>query len=396
MKRSGIVHLYKREEYLKRIRGFYHDTEIIKVITGVRRCGKSSLMLTIKDELVHSGINEDNCIFIDLDSRKYKKIKKDDDLEKLLEFYSNIKGTKYLFIDEIQNIKNFEEVINAFRTDGEYSIFITGSNSYLLSGELVTKLTGRYIEFEVFPLTFYEYVEMKKFYNKPIDPLSLNELNNYIIEGGFPKTIQYDSIIDKRTYTTAVINEIFEKDIKKRIKIRKVETFNLVKNFLINNYGQTVSVLGIQKGLENAGIKVRRETINKYIEILTSAKILYQCDRFDMKSKRSLKGEKKYYLADLSFYYTMNTNNRINYGPALENILYIYAKSKKYMVSIGKIGQLECDFILRDDFLNYSYIQIAYTILESKKTEDREYTSLELIKDNYPKYVLTTDYLIQK
>ncbi len=390
------MHLYKREEYLKRIRGFYHDTEIIKVITGVRRCGKSSLMLTIKDELVHSGINEDNCIFIDLDSRKYKKIKKDDDLEKLLEFYSNIKGTKYLFIDEIQNIKNFEEVINAFRTDGEYSIFITGSNSYLLSGELVTKLTGRYIEFEVFPLTFYEYVEMKKFYNKPIDPLSLNELNNYIIEGGFPKTIQYDSIIDKRTYTTAVINEIFEKDIKKRIKIRKVETFNLVKNFLINNYGQTVSVLGIQKGLENAGIKVRRETINKYIEILTSAKILYQCDRFDMKSKRSLKGEKKYYLADLSFYYTMNTNNRINYGPALENILYIYAKSKKYMVSIGKIGQLECDFILRDDFLNYSYIQIAYTILESKKTEDREYTSLELIKDNYPKYVLTTDYLIQK
>ena len=390
------MNLYKREEYLKRIRGFYHDTEIIKVISGVRRCGKSSLMLTIKQELLDSGISEENCIFIDLDSRKYNKIKTDQDLEDLLESYSNIRGTKYIFIDEIQNIKNFEEVINAFRTDGEYSIFITGSNSYLLSGELVTKLTGRYIEFEIFTLSFYEYIEMKKYYNKQVDSNIINELNNYIIEGVFPKTIQYDSIIDKRSYTNAVVEEIFEKDIKKRVKVRTVETFNLVKNFIINNYGQTMSVLSIQKGLENVGIKVRRETITKYIDILVSAKIIYQCDRFDMKSKRALKGEKKYYLADLSFYYAINTDNRINYGPALENVIYTYARSKKYTVSVGRIGLLECDFILRDDYLNYSYIQIAYTILESKKTEDREYSSLELIKDNYPKYVLTTDFLIQK
>ena len=388
--------LYKREEYLKRIRGFYHDTEIIKVITGVRRCGKSSLMLTIKEELLNNGINEENCIFIDLDSRKYNAIKTDKDLEKLLDSYDNIKGIKYVFIDEIQNIQNFEEVINAFRIDGEYSIFITGSNSYLLSGELVTKLTGRYIEFEIFTLSFYEYIEMKKFYKKTIDTNIISELNNYIIEGGFPKTIQYDSIIDKRTYTRAVVEEIFEKDIKKRVKVRTIETFNLVKNFIINNYGQTMSVLSIQKGLENAGIKVRRETINKYIEILINAKIIYQCDRFDMKSKRALKGEKKYYLSDSSFYYVLNTDNRINYGPALENVVYTYARSKKYTVSVGRIGLLECDFILRDDHLNYSYLQIAYTILDSIKTEDREYAPLESIKDNYPKYVLTTDFLIQK
>ena len=136
------MNLYKREEYLKRIRSFYHDTEIIKVITGVRRCGKSSIMHMIIDELLSSGINEDNCVYIDLDSRKYNKITTDKELEELLDSYSNISGTKYVFIDEIQNIKNFEEVINAFRNDGEYSIFITGSNSYLLSGELVTKLTG--------------------------------------------------------------------------------------------------------------------------------------------------------------------------------------------------------------------------------------------------------------
>ena len=387
--------MLKREMYLSRIRGFY-DSDLIKILVGIRRCGKSSLMLTIKQELLDSGISEENCIFIDLDSRKYNKIKTDQDLEDLLESYSNIRGTKYIFIDEIQNIKNFEEVINAFRTDGEYSIFITGSNSYLLSGELVTKLTGRYIEFEIFTLSFYEYIEMKKYYNKQVDSNIINELNNYIIEGGFPKTIQYDSIIDKRSYTNAVVEEIFEKDIKKRVKVRTVETFNLVKNFIINNYGQTMSVLSIQKGLENVGIKVRRETITKYIDILVSAKIIYQCDRFDMKSRRALKGEKKYYLADSSFYYAINTDNRINYGPALENVIYTYARSKKYTVSVGRIGLLECDFILRDDYLNYSYIQIAYTILESKKTEDREYSSLELIKDNYPKYVLTTDFLIQK
>lgn len=390
------MNLYKREEYLKSIRGFYHDTEIIKVITGVRRCGKSSIMHMIMDELLNSGVSEDNCIFIDLDSRNFKKIKTEKDLEELLDSYSNTIGTKYVFIDEIQNVKNFEEVINAFRNDGEYSIFITGSSSYLLSGELVTKLTGRYIEFEVFTLSFYEYLEMKKFFNKPIDSNILNELNNYIIEGGFPKTVQYDSIIDKRSYTKAVVTEIFEKDIKKRVKVRTFETLKIVMDFIINNYGQTISVLSIQKGLENASIKVKRETITKYIEILVNAKIIYQCDRFDMKSKRSLKGEKKYYLADSSLYYSMNTDNRINYGPALENAIYTYARSKKYNVSVGRIGVLECDFILRDDYLNYAYLQVAYTILESKKTEDREYTPLELIKDNYPKYVLTTDFLIQK
>ena len=390
------MNLYIREEYLKRMRGFYHDTDIIKVITGVRRCGKSSIMLMIMDEILKSGVNVDNCVFIDLDSRKYSKVKTKQDLEELLDSYSNINGIKYVFIDEIQNIKDFEEVINSFRNDGEYSIFITGSNSYLLSGELVTKLTGRYIEFEVFTLSFYEYLEMKKFFSKPVDSNILNELNNYIIEGGFPKAIQYDSIMDKRSYTKAVVTEIFEIDIKNRVKVRTLETLNIVKDFVINNYGQTISVLSIQKGLENAGIKVKRETISKYIDILVKAKIIYQCDRFDMKSKRSLKGEKKYYLADSSFYYSSNTDNRINYGPALENVLYTYARSKKYTVSVGRIGLLECDFILRDDYLNYAYLQVAYTILESKKTEDREYTPLEQIKDNYPKYVLTTDFLIQK
>ena len=148
--------LYHRENYLKKIRGFYHTEDIIKVITGVRRCGKSCLMQTIADELRMSGVKDENIIFIDLDQRKYRKIKDGEDLEKLIEEKENISGLKYLFIDEIQNVKGFEEVLNGFRMDGNWSIFITGSNSYLLSGELITKLTGRYLEFELFPLSFEE------------------------------------------------------------------------------------------------------------------------------------------------------------------------------------------------------------------------------------------------
>ena len=369
--------LFKRENYLNKIRAFYNDLEIIKVITGVRRCGKSSLMKTIVEELIENGVKEENIIFLDLDSREYRKIKTDDQLDELLESKATADGLKYVFIDEIQNVSNFEEVVNAYRGDGDFSIFITGSNSYLLSGELATKLTGRYIEFEMYPLSFEEYLDIKKFYGKSVDSNLAVELNNYLLEGGFPLAIQYDNLADKRTYVKAVIAEIFEKDIKRRIKINKREAFVKVRDYIINNYGATTSITNLQEALAKDGLKIKRDT-------------------FDMKSKKSLTGEKKYYLADTSFYFATNTDNRINYGPALENIVYIYARSRNYEVSIGKIGKLECDFILRDNNLNYSYVQVSYTINESKETEDREYRPLESIKDNYPKYVITTDYLLQQ
>lgn len=388
--------LFKRENYLNKIRAFYNDSEIIKVITGVRRCGKSSLMKTIVGELKDNGVKEDNIIFLDLDSREYRKIKTDDQLDELLESKATAEGLKYVFIDEIQNVSNFEEVVNAYRGDGDFSIFITGSNSYLLSGELATKLTGRYIEFEMFPLSFEEYLDIKKFYGKPVDANLAVELNNYLLEGGFPLAIQYDNLADKRTYVKSVIAEIFEKDIKRRIKINKREAFVKVRDYIINNYGATTSITNLQEALAKDGLIIKRDTLDRYIKALVDAKILYECKRFDMKSKKSLTGEKKYYLADTSFYFATNTDNRINYGPALENIVYIYARSRNYEVSIGKIGKLECDFILRDNNLNYSYVQVSYTINESKDTEDREYRPLESIKDNYPKYVITTDYLLQQ
>ena len=387
--------LFIREKYLKKMRGFYHDTEIIKVITGVRRSGKSCLMQMVKEELLQSGVMPDNIIFLDMDSKAFRKVKTADRLEETIDSLSAKQGTKYLFIDEIQNVKDFEEVVNAFRGSGEYSIFITGSNSYLLSGELATKLTGRYVEFELFPLSFDEYLDMKAFLGKQVNANLQVELNNYLQEGGFPKALEYDDFADKRTYVRSVIDEIFEKDIKKRVKVRNIETFNNIRNFIINNFGATISVRSLQKAFSKSGMEIKRPTLAKYIEVLTQSKILYRCDRFDMKSKRALSGEKKYYLADISFYFATNTDNRINYGPALENIVYIYARSLDYAVSVGRIGKLECDFIMRDTKLDYSYVQVAYTISESQKTEDREYAPLESITDNYPKYVLTTDYLLQ-
>lgn len=388
--------LFKREKYLKKIRPFYHDDDIIKVITGVRRCGKSSLMETIADEIKQSGVAEENVIYLDLDKRENRKIKTADGLEKLIESKIKSDELNYLFIDEVQNVAGFEEVINGFRSDGGFSIFITGSNSYLLSGELVTKLTGRYLEFELFTLSFEEYEQMKQFYGKQVDPNGLVELNNYILEGGFPRTVQIDDLAAKRAYVAGVVNEIFEKDIKRRVKIKDKVAFEAVRNFVINNFGATSSIKSLTEALEKAGLRITRATVTKYITALVDAKILYECNRFDMKSKKALAGEKKYYLADLSFYFAQNTDNRINFGPVLENIVYIYSRSLDYSVSVGRIGKLECDFILRNTENDYSYVQVAYTILQSDDTENREYKPLESINDNYAKYVATTDYTLQK
>lgn len=384
---------YRREHYLAKIRGFYHDTGLIKVITGVRRCGKSCLMECIAEELRESGVPASNIIYINLDKRGYRAIKAADQLERLIEEKSSADGLKYLFIDEIQNVKGFQEVINGFREEDTYSIFITGSNSYLLGGELITKLTGRYLEFDLYPLSFEEYLGMKTYLGKVIQPDITAEFDSYLYDGGFPRALLYKGE-DKYAYIKGIIQEIYEKDIKKRVKIRNVSIFETVQRFLINNYGSTMSLSGILEQLNHAGCHIKRETLNRYIQILLDAKILHCCNRFDLKSKKSIAGEKKYYLADPSFYYALNTDKRVNYGPAMENAVYLYCRSNGYDVSVGRIGKLECDFIVHKNF-DYAYIQVAMTIMNSLETENREFRSLENIKDGYPKYLVTRNDLIQ-
>ena len=401
-----MKNLYIRETYLKKIRGFYSETELIKVLTGVRRCGKSSIMQMIAKELRDSGVKKENIIFISLDMRPYKSIRTTDALEKAIDqkVENCVPGSViYLFLDEVQNVKGFEETVSAYREEG-FSVFITGSNGYLLSGELSTKLTGRYVEFEIFTLSFSEYLGMKQFFGKTVDPDLDTEFIHYILEGGFPLAVKFDSAADKRTYVNSVVQEIYEKDIRKNKKIRKKQLFGKQMGYVINNFGATTSVSSLCKALSDDKSKpVRKETIYNYLSILENAKIISKCSRFDMKSRRSLNGEEKYYLSDLSFYFARNTDNRINYGPVLENIVYNYARSSGYSVSVGRIGKLEVDFILRDAESNYSYIQVARTIDNDNYdangkniTEEREYRPLESIPDGYPRYLLTMDKLLQK
>ena len=385
------MRLFKRENYLKNIRGFYHDDGMIKVITGVRRCGKSCFMQTISQELVESGVDPISILYIDLDERGFRSVKTPDALEAAIDALTDdaSEGLRYLFIDEIQNIKGYEEVVNAYRNEGGWSIFITGSNSYLLSGELATKLTGRYIEFEMQTLTFREYEEMKAFFGKPIDSNLTAEFDAYILEGGFPKALDYEVLADKRTYVKSVVEEILEKDVRRRVQVRNMSVFETVRKYITNNFGATTSLTNILADLAKQGVNLKRETLARYVKILEDAKIVRKCERFDMKSRRSLRGEQKFYLADLSFYFALNTDNRINYGPVLENIVYSYARSLGYEVSVGRIGKLECDFVMRSPEMDYSYIQVAMTIMGDRATEEREYRSLEQIRDNYPKYVIT-------
>ena len=397
MKIGASMRLFPRENYLKKIRGFYHDDGMIKVITGVRRCGKSCLMQCIAEDLRAEGVDDGHIVFFDLDRYGYRSVKTPEQLEALIEPLLAVSGTKYLFIDEVQNVEGFEDVLNGFRTEGGFSIFITGSNSYLLSGELATKLTGRYIEFEMQTLDFGEYCQMKRFLGLPVNPNPVAEFDAYILEGGFPKAMDYPQLTDKRAYVAAVIQEIFEKDIRRRVKIKNVSVFNQVRDYVINNFGATTSLANIQSDLESKqGVKVKRETLARYLKILEDAKIVSKCARFDLKSRKSLRGEQKYYLADLGFYFALNTDNRINYGPVLENIVYRYALAQGCKVSVGRIGKLECDFILRNPEMGYAYVQVAMTIVADQSTEEREYRPLEQIRDNYPKYLLTRGDVIQQ
>ena len=294
MTRASNEMLYPREKYLSKIRGFYHECEIIKVITGVRRSGKSSIMKMIIRELLEQGISENSILYFNLDKRPYIGITKPEQLDELIEKNYRQDEIQYLFIDEVQNVRNYETVINSWREEGNLSIFLTGSNSYLLSGELATKLTGRYLEFNVLPLTLDEFVGIKKYFGKALPTDSQELLTAYIYEGGFPYAVRLETLADKRTYVQGLIEEIYKKDIQKRIKIRNKTVFDAVMKYLVSNFGATTSIQNIVDDLAKNGIKTKTETVTRYIEALVSAKILMACERFDMKSRKSLKGEKKY------------------------------------------------------------------------------------------------------
>lgn len=385
--------LYHREQYLKKIRPFYDD-DLIKVITGNRRCGKSCLMATIAEELRNRGVEDKDIIYLDLDKRGNRSIKTPDQLEEKIESLLADDDFKYLFIDEVQNVQDYEEVVNAYNSDGGFSIFITGSNSYLLSGELMTKLTGRYVEFEMFTLSFSEFLDMKRSMGKEVGDARI-EFDEYLRYGGFPRSLEYDDPEAKARYIEDVVGQIVDKDIRTRNKIRNIDTFNRVMTYVINNYGAPTSLTSLHDYFtKTERIAVERRTIAAYIQMLIDAKVLYRCERFDLKSRKSLRGEEKYYLADPGIYFARNVDARLNYGPSLENALYIYLRARGYKLSVGRIGKLECDFIARKRNA-YAYIQVSMTIAD-RDVEEREYRPFGYIRDGYPRYLFTLDPLLQE
>lgn len=386
--------IFTREKYLTKIRPFY-NSDIIKIITGIRRCGKSSILKTIMNELQEQGVKESSIIYLPLDRRGFKNIKTLDQLEDKIESMIKDDGFYYLFVDEVQNVKGFESVIQAYVEEG-FSVFLTGSNSYLLSDEISTKLTGRYINFETYPLDFKEYIDMKKFFNREINIDIDKEFNEYILNGGFPKSIEFDGDDAKQFYTKEIVKEIFEKDVKTRNKITNIALFERVESCIINNYSSPFSISSFMNEISKSKVPCKATTVKKYIEDLKKAKIIYECNRFDLKSKKSINREQKYYLVDLSIYFSLNTDNRLNYGPSLENIVYLYLISNGYHVSIGKIGNFECDFIVRSSNNDYAYIQVTYSLHgdnqnSTNKIKEREYRPFRSIKDGYPRYIISLD-----
>ena len=375
-----------REIYLSKIRPFY-DQDLIKVIMGIRRCGKSVLLLQIIDELKEKGIEEKQIIYINFENEDYSFIKNDIDLHNYIKEKITNKEKYYLFFDEIQNVKDWEKAINSFKTSKNVSIFITGSNSDLLSGELATHLAGRYVSFKIYPLTFSEVCELKNIKEKE----DIEEaFDDYITWGGMPQRFMLTDEMQTKTYLSDVYDSIVVKDIITRFGIKDLDLFNRIVEYIITTPSQNFSAESLSNYFANKDNReVSKVTLYNYLEYMTKAMLINKADRYDIRGKRILNGKYKYYLTDLGLGQVKNIGKRQQLGAYLENIVYNELISRGYDVKIGNLEKAEIDFIATR-FKEKIYIQVAY-ILADDTVMDREFGAYKGIEDNYPKYVLTMD-----
>lgn len=375
-----------REKYLSKIRPFY-DQDLIKVIIGIRRCGKSIILLQIMDELKNNGISESQIIYINFENEDYSFIENDKDLHTYIKDKIKNEEKYYLFFDEIQNIKKWEKAINSFKATKNVSIFITGSNSDLLSGELATHISGRYVSFKVFPFTFKEVCELKGIKDKK----DLEEqFEDYITWGGMPQRFVLTDEMQTKTYLSDLYDSIVVKDIIKRFNIKDLDLLNRIAEYIVTTPSQNFSAESLSNYfLGKNEREVSKVTLYNYLEYMSKAFLINKADRYDVRGKRILNGKYKYYLTDLGLGQVKNTGKRPQLGAYLENIVYNELLSRGYEVKIGNLENAEVDFIATR-FNEKIYIQVAY-ILADEKTEEREFGAFKGIDDNYPKYVLTMD-----
>ena len=376
-----------RPKYVDKIMA-YVDLPFVKILTGVRRCGKSTILKMITEKLkTERNIPEERILSYRFDSMLYENMT-------AKEMYKDISGKlssdsrTYIFLDEVQEIEGWERVVNSLASDYDVDIFVTGSNSRMMSSEISTYLTGRYVSFRIYTLSFEEYLDFTASYRELDNPKT--ELQRYIRLGGFPAT-HTQNIPDDEIYTIVrdIYNSTIFSDIVKRNQIRKVDQLERIVKFTFNNVGNSFSANSISDYLKAEKRKIDNETVYSYLEKLEKAYILHRCSRFDIQGKELLKTQEKFYLADTAFRYSVLGYNSDTVASSLKNVVYLELCRRGYTANVGKLGTGEIDFIATRQNEKI-YVQVTQEI-NSEKTEKREYDRLLEIRDNYPKYVLTAN-----
>ena len=373
---------------MKRIRAFMGN-DLVKVLTGIRRCGKSVMLDLIKEELLASGVESSQIVSINFENMSNAHLCTAAALhDEILRRASEIRGKVYLFFDEIQEVEAWEKCINSFRVELDCDIYITGSNARLLSGELATYLAGRYVEFVIYPFSFAEFIEL---YHTVCPDADIRQcFNKYLTAGGMPylSNLRYDDAAS-RQYLRDLFNSVELKDIVKRGNIRDVDMLERIVAYITSNIGTTFSATSISKYLKNEGRSVSPETVLNYIRACMDAFLFYQVKRQDLQGKKILTVNEKYYVADHGVREAVFGGNRKDINLVLENIVYMELLRRGYTVTIGKAGDQEIDFVCEDQG-NKLYVQVAY-LLASEDTIQREFGVYGRIRDNFPKYVVTLD-----
>lgn len=375
--------MLKRELYLKRIRDFY-DSDLIKILVGIRRCGKSVILEQIIGELKNKGINEDHIIYVNFEFIEFEELT---DYKKLNNYIKEkIKDSSmyYIFFDEIQNVENFEKVVNSLRASQKVSIFITGSNSRLLSEELSTILSGRYVSFRINPLSYKEVLQLKC-----LEKSTDEAFRDFMKWGSLPNRFQFQNEEAIKNYLYGVFDSIILRDVVERLKIRDTALFNLILQYIIDTIGREFSAENIINFLKNEGREVSTLTIYSYIEALCKALLIRKVYRYDVHGKAVLKTLNKYYVTDLGIAQIKNNKTEIDKSYAIENIVYNELIIKGYDVFTGKTKKGEIDFVATKPNKKI-YIQVAFSI-PNEETKKREFGAYDNINDNYPKYVISLD-----
>ena len=379
--------MIERPLYVDKIMA-YVDTPFVKILTGVRRCGKSTILKMIMERLkTERNIPEDRIISCRFDSMEYEDMTAKQ-IYTLLKDQLSSTGRTYLFLDEVQEIKGWEKVVNSLASDFDVDLYITGSNSRMMSSEIATYLTGRYVSFRIFTLSFGEYLMFKSKFANVGEPKT--ELANYVRLGGFPAThLQAYSQDEIYTIVRDIYNSTIFSDIVKRNQVRKIDQLERVVKYTFSNVGNTFSAKSIADYLKSERRSLDNETVYSYLDKLEKAYLLHRCSRYDLQGKEILKTQEKFYLADVALRYSVLGYIADSVASSLENIVYLELCRRGYTVYVGKTSDGEIDFVaVRQN--EKIYVQVTQEI-NSEKTEKREYNRLLEIPDNYPKFVLTTD-----